>query len=110
MFLDITGRTQPIAQVQHVTRLIETDKKDMAKDKGWTCDLIPKPINVARYYAEEQMIIDQLNIELESSAAKVAELEDEHGGEEGVFAELDKGEQGQPYPAFLLALVALTIL
>jgi hypothetical protein len=103
MFLDITGRTQPIAQAQHVTRLIETDENDMAKDKGWTCDLIPKPINVARYYAEEQMIIDQLNIELESSAAKVAELE-------GVFAELDKSEQGQPYPAFLLALVALTIL
>jgi hypothetical protein len=110
MFLDITGRTQLIAQVQHVTRLIETDEKGMAKDKGWTCDLIPKPINAARYYAEEQMIIDQLNVELESSAAKVAELEDEHGGEEGVFAELDEGEQGQPYPAFLLALVALTIL
>ena len=35
-------------------RLIETDKKGKERDKGWTCDLIPKPLIVARYYAKEQ--------------------------------------------------------
>jgi type I restriction enzyme M protein len=40
-------------------RLIETDKKGKEKDKDWTCDLISKSIDVARYYAEEQTIIDQ---------------------------------------------------
>jgi type I restriction enzyme M protein len=40
-------------------RLIETDKKGKEKDKDWTCDLISKSIDVARYCAEEQTIIDQ---------------------------------------------------
>jgi len=72
------------------TRVIETDKKGKEKDKGWTSDLIPKPLIVARYYAEEQAAIDQLAPELESVTAKLAELEDEHGGDDGAFAELDK--------------------
>ena len=71
-------------------RVIETDKKGKEKDKGWTCDLIPKPFIVARYYAKEQAAIDQLAAELEGVTAKLAELEEEHGGEEGAFAELDK--------------------
>lgn len=71
-------------------RLIETDKKGKEKDKGWTCDLVPKPLIVARYYAEEQAAIDRLAAELESVGAQLAELEEEHGGEEGAFAELEK--------------------
>jgi type I restriction enzyme M protein len=93
-FLRSLGRTQPIAEalslVQHPARLIETDKKGKEKDKDWTCDLISKSIDVARYYAEGQTIIDQLNIELGRIAAKAAELEYEYGGDEGVFAEPDK--------------------
>jgi type I restriction enzyme M protein len=71
-------------------RIVETDKKGKERDKGWTCDLIPKILIVARYYAEEQVAIDQLVAELESVSAKLAELEEEHGGEDGAFAELDK--------------------
>lgn len=32
-------------------RIVETDKKGRAKDRGWACDLIPKPYIVARYFA-----------------------------------------------------------
>lgn len=71
-------------------RVIETDKKGKEKDKGWACDLIPKPLIVARYYAKEQAAIDQLAAELESVAARLAELEEAHGGEDGAFAELEK--------------------
>ncbi|MCL4315867.1 MAG: SAM-dependent methyltransferase, partial [Gammaproteobacteria bacterium] len=71
-------------------RVIETDKKGKEKDKGWACDLIPKSLIVARYYAKEQAAIDQLAAELESAAARIAELEEEHGGEDGAFSELDK--------------------
>ena len=76
-------------------RVIETRKDKDGKpgkqvDKGWTCDLIPKSLIVARYYAKEQEAIDQLAAELESVTAKIAELEEEHGGEEGAFADLDK--------------------
>jgi len=71
-------------------RIIETDKKGKEKDKGWTCDLIPKPLIVARYFAKEYAEIETLTAELESVSASLAELEEEEGGEEGVFAEFDK--------------------
>jgi len=72
------------------TRVIETDKKGKAKDKGWVCELIPKPLVVARYYAEEQIVVDYLTAELENVAAKLAELEEEHGDQDGIFADFDK--------------------
>ena len=72
------------------TRIVETDKKGKEKDKGWTCDLIPKPLIVARYYAKEREEIDALTAELEGATARLAELEEEHGGEEGAFSALDK--------------------
>ncbi len=71
-------------------RIIEKDKKGKEKDKGWTCDLIPKALIVARYFAKEQAAIDQLAAELEGVTARLTELEEEHGGEEGAFADLDK--------------------
>jgi len=71
-------------------RIIEKDKKGKEKDKGWTCDLVPKLLIVARYFATEQASIDQIAAELEAVTAKLAELEEEHGGDEGAFAELEK--------------------
>ena len=71
-------------------RVIETDKKGREKDKGWTCDLIPKPLIVARYFAEEQAAIDELNADLESATARLEEVEEEQGAEDGVFAEFEK--------------------
>ncbi|MBI3246267.1 MAG: type I restriction-modification system subunit M [Deltaproteobacteria bacterium] len=72
------------------TRIIEKDKKGKEKDKGWTCDLIPKALIVARYFAKEQEAIERLTAELESITARLTEMEEEHGGEDGAFAELDK--------------------
>jgi type I restriction enzyme M protein len=71
-------------------RIIEKDKKGKEKDKGWTCDLVPKVLIVARYFANEQEAIDQLAAELASVTAKMTALEEEHGGEEGAFFDLDK--------------------
>ena len=76
------------------TRIKEKDKNGKEKDKGWTCDLIPKPLIVSRYFAKEQAAIDQLESELENVSAKLTELEEEHGGEEGAFSELDKVNKG----------------
>ncbi|MFZ2961080.1 MAG: type I restriction-modification system subunit M [Candidatus Ozemobacteraceae bacterium] len=72
------------------TRIVEKDKKGKEKDKGWTCDLVPKNLIVARYFSKEQEGITQLQAELESITAQITELEEEHGGEEGTFSELDK--------------------
>ena len=72
------------------SRVIETDKKGKEKDKGWVCDLIPKALIVARYFSEEQAVIDQLVAALDSVTARLTEMEEEHGGDDGAFAELDK--------------------
>lgn len=67
-------------------RIIETDKKGRAKDKGWACDLIPKPYIVARYFAAEQAAIEAKQAELEAATASLVELEEEHSGEEAAFS------------------------
>jgi len=72
------------------SRIIVKDKKGKEKDKGWICDLVPKSLVVARYYAEQQASIDEIAGELESVSASMAEMEEEHGGDEGAFSELDK--------------------
>lgn len=71
-------------------RITEKNKKGKEKDRGWTCDLVPKPLIVARYFAKEQVAITALEAELESLTAQMTELEEEHGGEDGFFSELDK--------------------
>jgi len=74
------------------SRIIETKKSKDGKvikkiDKGWTCDLVPKALLVARYYAKEQAEIDKLSADLESVTAKLAELEEEQLGDEDAFSE-----------------------
>ena len=71
-------------------RVIETDKNGKERDKGWTCDLIPKSLIVARYFPKEKAAIDQLVVELDSVTASLSEMAEKHGGEDGAFAELDK--------------------
>ncbi|MGO2007346.1 N-6 DNA methylase [Vreelandella alkaliphila] len=70
-------------------------KKGQLKDKGWTCDLLPKPYIVAHYFADQQAELDALQTELDTLASQITELEEEHGGEDGAFAELDKINKGE---------------
>jgi type I restriction enzyme M protein len=76
--------------VASTARILETDKKGKTKDKGWVCDLVPKPFIVARYYADEQAALDATQAGLEAATASLTELEEEHGGEEGYLGTLDK--------------------
>ena len=76
-------------------RIIETTKKGKTKDKGWTCDLIPKPYIVARYFAKEQAEIDKFAQDLESAGAALAEFEEENGGDEGYLSDLEKITKGK---------------
>ena len=71
-------------------RVIETDKKGKEKDKGWTCDLIPKSLIVDCYFSEEQAAIDEFVVDLDNVISRLSEMAEEHGGEDGAFAELDK--------------------
>ena len=71
-------------------RIQETDKKGKTKDKGWACDLVPKNLIVARYFAKEQAALESKQAELEAATAALAELEEEHGGDEGYLGVLEK--------------------
>jgi type I restriction enzyme M protein len=67
------------------SRIIVADKKGKEKDKGWACELIPKPLIVARYFAKEQTAIDDMDTVLESIKVKFAEMLDQHGTEGGAL-------------------------
>ena len=75
-------------------RVIETDNKGKEKDMGWMCDLVPKALIVARYFSEEQAVIDRLVVDLDGVTVRLAEMEEEHGGEYGALAEFDKVNKG----------------
>ena len=70
-------------------------KKGQMKDKGWTCDLLSKPYIVEHYFADQQAELDALQTEQETLASQLTELEKEHSGEDGAFAELDKINRGE---------------
>ncbi|OXJ21296.1 class I SAM-dependent DNA methyltransferase [Burkholderia sp. AU6039] len=74
----------------HTYRVIETDKKGKQKDKGWACDLVPKSLIVSRYFAKEQAGLDALQAKLEVVSTKLAEMEEEHRGDDAAFSGFDK--------------------
>jgi hypothetical protein len=67
----IGAQSRPRGWSSGVCRL-ESDKKGRAKDRGWTCDLIPKPLIVARYFAKEQVTIEAQQAEVEAAAVSLA--------------------------------------
>lgn len=80
-----------VAKPQRILEEIKVGrKKGEMKDKGWVCDLIPKLLIVARYFADKQTELDNLQSKLEAVDASLAELEEECGGEDGAFAELER--------------------
>jgi type I restriction enzyme M protein len=73
--------------------LVENSKKKMV-DKGWTCDLIPKDLVINRYFLAEKEALNQLENKKETLMSQLTEMEEEHGGEDGLFSELDKVNKG----------------
>jgi type I restriction enzyme M protein len=71
-------------------RVLVKNAKGKEVDRGWACELVPKALVVARYFAKEQAAVDALQMKLDGLGAQLAELEEEHSGDEGLFAELDK--------------------
>lgn len=57
-------------------------------------DLIPPRLLVNRYFAEEQHSLEQLEEERDSITRQMEEMDEEHGGEDGLLAEAktDKGK------------------
>jgi len=62
-------------------------------ESGPNTELIPTRLIVARYFAAEQSAITQLEAERDAITLGLEEIEEEHGGEDGLLAEAktDKG-------------------
>ena len=73
--------------------LVENKQKKMV-DKGWTCDLVPKELMINRFFLKEKQAIEALEAEKENIAVQLTELEEDHSGEDGCFAEMDKVNKG----------------
>ncbi|MBU3966744.1 MAG: type I restriction endonuclease subunit M, partial [Euryarchaeota archaeon] len=60
----------------------------------WDCDLVPKQLVIKRYFAAEQKAVEQLEADRDAISRQIEELEEEHGGEEGLLeeAKTDKGK------------------
>jgi type I restriction enzyme M protein len=79
------------AETRRVLEEVKNGKdKGKKKDKGWTCDLIPKELLVSYYFKEEQTTLESLQSALETTQANITELEEEHSGEEGFLTALEK--------------------
>ena len=76
--------------VAETRRIIEVKKnkagKVTEKDKGWTCDLIPKPLIVARYFPTQLVQLEEMIATRDAAQSKRIELEEEHGNEDGVLS------------------------
>ncbi len=68
--------------------VVEINKK--GKVKGWTCDLVPKPLLVARYFATEHQALEDARTSLEATSGALEALEEEWGGEGGFLSSLEK--------------------
>lgn len=75
-------------------RILVTNKTGKEIDKGWECDLVPKTLVINRYFAAEKKAIEQLEADKETIASQISEMEEEHSGEEGYFADLEKVNRG----------------
>jgi type I restriction enzyme M protein len=76
-------------------RIIEKNKKTGKEtDKGWTCDLIPPSLMINQYFKTDKEALEALEAERENIIAQLTELEEEHSGEEGIFADFDKVNKG----------------
>jgi type I restriction enzyme M protein len=71
-------------------RVLVKNPKGKEVDKGWTCDLAPKALVVAHWFSAEQEEIARLEAEMEGVSARMTELEEENGGDEGAFSDLEK--------------------
>ena len=60
------------------------------KGKVFEGRLIPKQILIARYFSSEQKAIEELEAKRDSITQQIEELEEEQGGDEGYFSQLDK--------------------
>jgi type I restriction enzyme M protein len=74
--------------------MIVSDGWQATQNGKLNTDLIPPELIVARYFAAEQAAIEQLEAERDAISRQMEEMDEEHGGEDGLLADAknDKGK------------------
>jgi len=74
--------------------MIASDGWKALQDGKPNIDLIPPALIIARYFANEQAAIEQREAERDSISRQMEEMDEEHGGEDGLLNEAknDKGK------------------
>ena len=85
---------KPRAVVEDTEKKIKETPDLVVGRKKYKMDLIPPALIVARYFAEEQAAIDELQAKQEAAARELEEFIEEHSGEEGLLEDAanDKGK------------------
>jgi type I restriction enzyme M protein len=115
-----TFKTTPLIETydvyQHLMNYWDQTMQDdvyLLVQAGWQAvvdgkpntDLIPPPLIIHRYFAAEAQAIAQLEAEREALTPQMEELDEEHGGEDGLLAEA-KNDKGKITKATLKARLA----
>ncbi len=97
VYMIVSDGWQEAAKPQQIVE----DKDKKIKEKAdftvgklkFKAELIPFALVIARYFAKEQAAIEKLEGEAESISQRMEDLREEHGGDEGLLAEVidDKG-------------------
>lgn len=60
--------------------------------RGFVAEVVPPPLIVARFFAEEKAALDALEAAVEDIEQRMTELDEEHSGEDGLLAECRNGK------------------
>jgi len=68
------------------------------KKDEYDSDLVPKKLVIRRYFADEQQALDQMEADKDAVTRRREEMEEEHGGEEGMLEPVksDTGKISKP--------------
>jgi type I restriction enzyme M protein len=90
-YWDATMQDDVYQLVQEGWKALQTDGQNRGKPNT---DLIPEPFVITRYFTKEQAAIEKLEADRDAFTRSLEELDEEHGGEEGLLAEAktDKGK------------------
>jgi type I restriction enzyme M protein len=85
---------QPRLIVEDKTKKTKTRPDFVLGKKKYQTELIPPALVIARYFADQQAAIDQLEADTAALQQQIEELAEEHSGEDGLLADAlnDKGK------------------
>ncbi len=92
------AQPREIRQVKNKeNKLVWPEKEDFKKGKRrFKSDLVPADLLIARYFAAERDAIAALETELAGLEQQLDEKREEHCGEEGLLAEANESNEGEP--------------